>query len=77
VAVLTRPALPRQRTWEPAEEEPAEDNPLTTKEGWRRFVDKQPDPPTLLTEDALAGLDEPAGRATTRPVSTTTPTCRW
>lgn len=57
MAVLTRPALPRQRTREPADDEPAADNPLTTKEGWRRFVDKQPDPPTLLAEDALAGLD--------------------
>jgi hypothetical protein len=57
VAVLTRPALPRQLTREPAGHEPAADNPLTTKEGWRRFVDKQPEPPTLLPEDALAGLD--------------------
>ncbi|MEX5712944.1 ATP-binding protein [Parafrankia sp. FMc6] len=32
------------------------DDPLTTKEGWRRFVDHQPHPPALLDTDALAAL---------------------
>jgi Bacterial TniB protein len=35
----------------------AGDNPLTSKEGWRRFVDKEPAPPALLPAAALAGLD--------------------
>jgi hypothetical protein len=55
VAVLTA-TLPRHRVGEPADDEPAADNPLTTKEGWQRFVDKQPDPPTLLDDAPLAGL---------------------
>src|SRR6266508_4105461 len=32
------------------------DNPLTTKEGWRRFVDKEPAPPPLLGEAERAAL---------------------
>jgi hypothetical protein len=32
------------------------DEPLTTKEGWRRFVDHQPHPPVLLGAVALARL---------------------
>jgi hypothetical protein len=32
------------------------DEPLTTKEGWRRFVDHQPQPPVLLDAAALATL---------------------
>jgi AAA domain len=32
------------------------DEPLTTKEGWRRFVDHQSDPPVLLGAAALALL---------------------
>jgi DNA transposition AAA+ family ATPase len=32
------------------------DEPLTTKEGWRRFVDRQPHPPVLLDAAALATL---------------------
>jgi hypothetical protein len=35
------------------------DEPLTTKEGWRRFVDHQPDPPVLLDAATLAGLSLP------------------
>jgi hypothetical protein len=54
VAVLTT-TLPRQPTGEPADSEPAVENPLTSKEGWRRFVDKEPDPPALLSDAALAG----------------------
>jgi len=56
VAVLTS-TLSRHADAEHADEEAGADNPLTTKEGWRRFVDKQPDPPTLLSDDALTGLD--------------------
>jgi Cdc6-like AAA superfamily ATPase len=56
VAVLTS-TLSRLAGAEHADEEVGADNPLTTKEGWRRFVDKQPDPPTLLSDGALAGLD--------------------
>ncbi|HET6285837.1 MAG TPA: ATP-binding protein [Amycolatopsis sp.] len=32
------------------------DEPLTTKEGWRRFVAHQPTPPAALTADGLAEL---------------------
>jgi hypothetical protein len=32
------------------------DEPLTTKEGWRRFVDRQPQPPALLAAAGLARL---------------------
>jgi hypothetical protein len=32
------------------------DEPLTTKEGWRRFVERQPRPPALHDTAALAGL---------------------
>ena len=35
------------------------DEALTTKEGWRRFVDRQPQPPELLSATVLAG---PSGR---------------
>ena len=35
------------------------DEPLTTKEGWRRFVDHQPQPPVLLGAVRLAKLSEP------------------
>jgi hypothetical protein len=61
VAVLTA-TLPRPRAGEPADDDTGVDNPLTTKEGWRRFVDKQPDPPTLHSDATLAGLS-PAQRA--------------
>ncbi len=57
MAVLTA-TLPRPRAGEPddADVDAGLDNPLTTKEGWRRFVDKQPDPPDLLGDAAVAGL---------------------
>jgi hypothetical protein len=61
VAVLTA-TPPRQLAREPADDATGLDNPLTTKEGWQRFVDKEPDPSNLLTGEALAGLDE-VGRA--------------
>ncbi|TMR90205.1 hypothetical protein [Nonomuraea basaltis] len=32
------------------------DAPLTTKEGWRLFVDYQPTPPVLLSADQLLAL---------------------
>jgi hypothetical protein len=32
------------------------DDPPTTKEGWRRFVDYQPEPPTMLTAEQLIAL---------------------
>lgn len=35
------------------------DDPLTTKEGWRRFVDRQPEPPGPLDDPQLAGLSRP------------------
>ena len=44
----TAPALPG--------DDVAPDDALTTKEGWRRFVDHQPQPPQLLSVAALAGL---------------------
>jgi hypothetical protein len=34
------------------------DDPPTTKEGWRRFVDYQPEPPTMLTAEQLIALDQ-------------------
>jgi hypothetical protein len=55
VAVLTS-TLPRQTTSTPANEQLAADNPLTTKEGWRRFVDKEPNPPALLSQETWAAL---------------------
>jgi hypothetical protein len=59
VAVLTA-ILPRPRAGEPtddADDEAGLDNPLTTKEGWRRFVDKESTPPAVLSGEALAGLE--------------------
>ena len=41
---------------DPEDDEIADDNPLTTKEGWRRFVDTEPSPPSMLDDTALAGL---------------------
>jgi hypothetical protein len=38
------------------------DDPLTTKEGWRRFVDHQPSPPELYSAATLQGLS-PRDRA--------------
>ncbi|WP_046776132.1 TniB family NTP-binding protein [Streptomyces yangpuensis] len=38
--------------------EPPPDNPLTTKEGWRRFVEHEPAPPVLLSAAERAALDE-------------------
>lgn len=32
------------------------DDPPTTKEGWRRFVDYQPEPPAALTAEQLLAL---------------------
>lgn len=32
------------------------DEPVTTKEGWRRFVENQPEPPAILRAEALADL---------------------
>jgi hypothetical protein len=40
----------------------APDAPLTTKEGWRRFVDYKPEPPPALTPAELLALPRP-GRA--------------
>jgi AAA domain len=56
VAVVTA-VLPVPAAGEPDSDEPAADNPLTTKEGWRRFVDTEPSPPVLLDATALASLD--------------------
>ena len=49
--------LPGLAAGEQADEHLAGDNPLTSKEGWRRFVDKEPAPPALLPAAAPAGLD--------------------
>ena len=56
MAVVTA-VLPVPAAGEPDSDEPAADNPLTTKEGWRRFVDTEPSPPVLLDATALASLD--------------------
>ena len=56
MAVVTA-VLPVPAAGEPDGEESAADNPLTTKEGWRRFVDTEPSPPVLLDATALASLD--------------------
>jgi hypothetical protein len=37
-------------------DEVSADEPLTTKEGWRRFVDRQPAPPPLHAPATLAGM---------------------
>lgn len=59
MAVLTG-TLPRPRAGEPDDHPVGDaaglDNPLTTKEGWRRFVDKEPAPPALLGEAEWAAL---------------------
>jgi hypothetical protein len=49
--------LPGPAAGEQAGEQLAGDNPLTSKEGWRLFVDKEPAPPALLPAAALTGLD--------------------
>jgi Bacterial TniB protein len=51
-AVLTVPAAHGPAPGDEA----GPDEPLTTKEGWRRFVDHQPQPPELLSAAALGGL---------------------
>lgn len=48
---LTAPALPG--------DDVGADEALTTKEGWRRFVEHQAQPPQLLSAAALAGLSGP------------------
>ena len=53
------------------------DNPLTTKEGWRRFVDHQSQPPGLHAAAELARLSRGERATTTRPAAATTPTCLW
>ena len=54
------------------------DEPLTTKEGWRRFVDHQPAPAGAARRgrdgEAVASV---TGRPTTMPAAGITPTCRW
>ena len=61
MAVLTT-VPPCQLASEPAYDVTSLDNPLTTKEGWRRFVDKEPSPPALLSDAELARLN-PARQA--------------
>jgi hypothetical protein len=51
---MTRP-LPA-----PDEDEPILDEPLTSKEGWRRFVDYQPESPAVPDPAALAALSRRA-----------------
>ena len=54
------------------------DEPLTTKEGWRRFVDRQPHPPVLLGAVRLAKLSAARPGGLRRwPPRAITPTCRW
>ncbi|GAB1818558.1 hypothetical protein [Herbidospora sp. RD11066] len=40
-------------------EDPQAHYPLTSKEGWRTFVDEHPLPPALLSPSALQNLTEP------------------
>jgi Bacterial TniB protein len=56
VAVVTA-TLPEPAAREPDDGQLAADNPPTTKEGWRRFVDSETSPPTLLSAAALAALN--------------------
>jgi hypothetical protein len=56
VAVVTA-TLPGPAAGELDGDQAAADNPLTTKEGWWRFVDRDPAPPNLLDATALASLD--------------------
>jgi hypothetical protein len=53
------------------------DEPLTAKEGWRRFVDRQPHPPVLLGAAWLANCLSVTWRPTTMAAAGITPTCRW
>jgi hypothetical protein len=55
VAVVTA-TLPGAAGEDQEDGELAADNPLTTKEGWRRFVDTEPAAPELLDAAALAAL---------------------
>ncbi len=48
--------LPGPAAREPDGDQLAADNPLTTKEGWRRFVNTEPAPPALLPARALTAL---------------------
>ena len=68
--VSTRPASPTSRR--------SADEPLTTKEGWRRFVDRQP-PAAGAARPRPAGALSPrrAGGLRRGPPRAITPTCRW
>jgi hypothetical protein len=50
------------------------DEPLTTKEGWRRFVDRQPTPPALHDPATLAGM---SARERDEYDGAITRTCLW
>ncbi|MFD9725540.1 TniB family NTP-binding protein [Streptomyces sp. NPDC059072] len=51
-------AKPTTPVKEETQQEPPPDSPLTTKEGWRRFVEHEPIPPALLSADERAALSE-------------------
>ena len=53
------------------------DDPLTTKEGWRRFVDHQSQPPGLYAAAELARVSPGERPPRTRAATATTPTCLW
>ncbi|MFJ7525603.1 TniB family NTP-binding protein [Streptomyces griseus] len=55
---MTRPARTSFVTQQATEQEPPPDRPLTTKEGWRRFVEHEPSPPPLLTAAQQAALSQ-------------------
>jgi hypothetical protein len=52
------------------------DNPLTTKEGWKTFVARSPQPPVLLNTSELQ-LCQRGGPQNWSGDATTTPICRW
>lgn len=58
------PPARRESADHSASDEASLDNPLTTKQGWRWLVYKEPAPPALLSDQALAGLSAVASAST-------------
>ncbi|GAA1892135.1 ATP-binding protein [Streptantibioticus ferralitis] len=54
---MSKPAQARTSHKQTADQAPP-DSPLTTKEGWRHFVDHEPNPPRLLTATERAALSQ-------------------
>ncbi|HWS34690.1 MAG TPA: hypothetical protein VN408_18360 [Actinoplanes sp.] len=61
----------------PADDVLTPDDPPTTKEGWRRFVDYQPEGPALITAEQRLACPAANWSPMTRPAANTMPNCRW